>query len=191
MQEKPQVAEAKQKHMLLNHREVLPNKKPEETFTSIQKQIPAQDKKPVSQPKEIEKKPLPEKIIPKTLPQTKKLPLDKTARLMQAVQKIQHLIRKKAKERIFIMSFPLLIRSAEITTYVFWLSSKEKVCVDMHQEGRNRQELLLGLNELGIHSLQELKSSSQLDALLLPFISYSQGSVWFKKHDNEKRANPK
>lgn len=110
---------------------------------------------------------------------------------IEAARRLQNFARRKAKERIYITSFPIIFPRQEINTYVFWISSMEKICVDIFQEKKKPQELHLELKDLGLNSVQELKRASDLDIALLPFISQQNERVVFKKTGEGKSSHLK
>lgn len=119
---------------------------------------------------------------------------DKGLTKVQAVQRIQRFARKKNKKRVYISSFPIIFDTLEIAAYVFWNPAKHKICIDIIQEDQGSQELLLDLEDLDLHSVQELRSmnvTSALDVLLVPYISHRNRMIWFKKGGKSKKSNPK
>ena len=81
------------------------------------------------------------------------------------------------------------MKNNKVLIYVFWIAAAQKVCVDLYQEGASSQELILELKDLGLHSLQELKSAAHLDTLLLPFISFQNGNAWFSANGTQYKIS--
>ena len=110
---------------------------------------------------------------------------------MEAAIRIQKLARKKNKERVYITSFPVFFDKQEVKTYVFWIPSIQKVCVDTYWDKKKPQELHLELKDLGLHGVQDLKRAQQLDLWLLPFISKQNDRLAFKKTEEVKTSTLK
>ena len=81
------------------------------------------------------------------------------------------------------MRIVLFFGEMKTSIYVFWLPSTEEVLVELHRKDAEAQELVLVLSDLGLHTFRKLQLATEFDWRLMPYISYEDDRLVFKKGD--------